>query len=41
MADQRITRLAQVLVHYSLELHAGDLFLINASPLAAPLVREV
>ena len=41
MTDQRITKLAQVLVHYSLELHAGDLFLINASPLAGPLVREV
>ncbi len=41
MADQRITKLARVLVQYSLGIKPHDLFRINASPLAAPLIREV
>jgi aminopeptidase len=41
MTDPRIARLANVLVRYSLAIEPGDLFRINASPIAAPLVREV
>ncbi len=41
MADQRIEKLAQVLVDYSLRLEKGDLFLIRAETAAEPLVREV
>ena len=33
--------MAGVLVHYCLEIEKGDLFQINCTPLAAPLVREV
>lgn len=41
MADPRHQKLAQVLVNYSLELKPGQKLGITASPLAAPLVREV
>lgn len=42
MSDPRLAKLAQVLVHYSLELKPGETFLLGAtSPLAAPLVRAV
>jgi aminopeptidase len=41
MSDARIVKLAHVLIHYSLEVKPGQLFRINASPAAAPLVREV
>ncbi|MBN1956379.1 MAG: aminopeptidase [Anaerolineae bacterium] len=37
MADPRITKLAQVLVQYSLQLGPGDEFLLDTSPLAAEL----
>jgi aminopeptidase len=39
--DPRIARLARVLVQYSIKLKAGQLVQINATPPAAPLVREV
>lgn len=41
MVDPRVSRLAQVLVRYSLKLKPGDLFRINADAITAPLVREV
>lgn len=41
MKDPRFEKLAQVLVHYCLEVEKGDLFEINAAPVAAPLVTEV
>ncbi len=37
MSDPRITKLAQVLVHYSLELKSGDQFMMSSSPLAHEL----
>ena len=41
MKDPRYETLAGVLVHYCLNVQRGDLFQINATPLAEPLVREV
>jgi aminopeptidase len=41
MADQRLLRLAQVLVRYSLEIKKGDRLAIQTGPIAAPLVNEV
>lgn len=41
MIDPRVTKLARVLVQYSLELKEGDLFLIQAEAACAPLVREL
>ena len=41
MADPRVSKLAQVLTHYSLSLRKGDLFLIRGTPASEPLVREV
>src|SRR5579875_3595304 len=41
MADERHQKLAQVLVHYSLELKPGDRLLIQAPIAAFPLTREV
>jgi aminopeptidase len=41
MADPRITKLAQVLVHYSLNIQPGEQFFINSTPLAQDLVRAV
>ncbi|MBK9943176.1 MAG: aminopeptidase [Kouleothrix sp.] len=41
MTDPRVAKLARVLVRYSLDLKAGQLFQINADAAAAPLVREL
>jgi aminopeptidase len=41
MADPRLRRWAEVLVRYSVGVKPGDKFLINSTPLAAPLVAEV
>lgn len=41
MPDPRHQKLAKVLVHYSLNIQAGDEFLISSPVAAAPLVREV
>ncbi len=41
MADLLLGRFARTVVHYSLELRPGDLFLIRTSTLAEPLLREV
>ena len=41
MADKRLQKLAQVLVHYSLKIQQGDRLLIDSTDLAAPLIREV
>src|SRR5579859_4072493 len=41
MSDPRIRRWAEVLVHYSVGVQPGDLFIINSAPVAAPLVKEV
>ena len=40
LTDPRITALAKLLTHYSVGLRAGDLFVIRAAPVAAPLVEE-
>lgn len=41
MADPRVTKLAEVLVRYSLKLQPGQTFRINASSVAAPLVHAL
>jgi len=41
MADQRIVKLAKVLVEYSLEIRKGDYFLIEGYDITQPLVKEV
>jgi len=41
MADPRVTKMAKVLVHYSLELKPGQQFLLRTSPLAEELAVEV
>ncbi len=41
MPDSRHQKLAKVLVHYSLGIKPGHRFVIRASPIAAPLIREV
>ena len=41
MSDQRHRRLADVLVGYSVQVRPGDLVLIEAPAVAAPLVQEV
>jgi len=41
VSDTRLRRLADVLVGYSTQVRQGDLVLIEAPALAAPLVREV
>jgi aminopeptidase len=40
VADPRVEALADVVVSYSTGVRAGDLVVIDATPLAAPLVRE-
>lgn len=40
LTDPRIKQLATVLTHYSLGLREGDLFMIRAQPIAAPLIEE-
>jgi len=39
--DPRFEKLAQVLVHYCLDIEKGDLFLIRGTPIAEPLIAEV
>jgi aminopeptidase len=41
MSDVRLTRMAEILLHYSADLHPGDWVLINANLAAKPLVEEV
>lgn len=41
MSDTRVTKLARVLVRYSLGLREGDLFQINGSSVTAPLLRAL
>ena len=41
MIDQRLVKMAEVLVNYSLELKPGDKFLIESTDLATPLIKEV
>ncbi|MFQ5421855.1 MAG: aminopeptidase, partial [Anaerolineae bacterium] len=41
MADPRVTKLAQVLVHYSLNLQPNEEFVIRTSPLAQELTLAV
>lgn len=41
MAEHRQTKLAELLVQYSVAIRPGDKVLINGSSLAAPLLREV
>jgi aminopeptidase len=41
MADPRVTKLAQVLVHYSLSIQPGDQLYLSANPLAEELTRAV
>lgn len=41
MGDVRVERMAKTLVHYSLELKAGDFFIIRGSEATAPLMRAV
>ncbi len=41
MGDPRLRRWAEVLVRYSVGVQPGDTFIINSSPAAAPLVKEV
>jgi aminopeptidase len=41
MADPRVQKLAQVLVHYSLDLQRGEEFALRTSPLAAELSLAV
>ena len=41
MPDRYIERLAQVAVEYSTEVRPGDLVLIESTPAAAPLLREL
>jgi aminopeptidase len=41
MNDPRVSKLAKLLVHYSLELKPGQIVRIDASAVAAPLVREL
>ena len=41
MPDPRVSKLAQVLVQYSLDLQPGELFTLSTSPLAEELSLEV
>ncbi len=41
MHDPRISRLADVLTGYSIELKKGQTLVISATPQAAPLIREI
>jgi aminopeptidase len=41
MIDPRMPKLADVLVDYSCKVKKGDLFLVNGTDLAAPLIKEV
>ncbi len=39
LTDPRVTKLAKLLTHYSIGLREGDLFVIRATPAAAPLIE--
>ncbi|PKO20629.1 MAG: aminopeptidase [Chloroflexi bacterium HGW-Chloroflexi-1] len=41
MTDSRISKLAQVIVDYSVAVKPGDQVFINTAPVAAPLVQEL
>ena len=41
MIDERLKKLANILVSYSLEIKKDDLFLVRGGTVAAPLIREV
>jgi aminopeptidase len=41
VTDPRHVKLAEVLVHYCLDVQKGDLFQINSTPLAEPLIAEI
>ena len=41
MIDPRFTKMAEVLVDYSLEIKAGDKFLIESTDLATPLIKAI
>jgi len=41
MPDNRITKLAQILVHYSTKVQPEELVAILAQPVATPLIQEV
>jgi aminopeptidase len=41
MSDPRLRRWAEALVRYSVGVSAGDKFMINSGPAAAPLIKEV
>lgn len=41
MIDERLSKLAKILVDYSLEIKENDLFLISGNQVASPLVKEV
>lgn len=41
MVDPRIKKMANVLVNYSLQIKKGDLFVIQGSELAMPLIKEI
>jgi len=41
MIDKRLEKLANILIHHSLEIKKNDLFMIVGSPLTAPLITEV
>lgn len=41
MRDNRLSKMAKVLVEYSLAIKEGDYFLINGSEVCIPLIREV
>ena len=41
MPDQRLSKLAKILVHYSLELKPGDQFALRSNPLAHELALMV
>ncbi|WP_069650769.1 aminopeptidase [Caloranaerobacter ferrireducens] len=41
MVDPRLRKMANVLVNYSLQIKKGDIFVIQGSDLAMPLIKEV
>ncbi|MDG6229015.1 MAG: aminopeptidase [Candidatus Thermoplasmatota archaeon] len=41
MIDERIKKVARILIEHSLNIKKDDLFLISGSPVAAPLISEV
>jgi aminopeptidase len=41
LVDQRLNKMAKVLVDYSLSIKAGDSFLIQGHEITIPLIKEV